>query len=190
MPLDPFTSLSLAGNILQFIDFGNKVLSRGGELYKSKDGILPVNKELDQMVADLETLMGKLRKPSHLASLRGRPTESENALETICEACGNVANEIHMHLKALRVEGKHRKWQSFCQAIKTAWTADDLQALLKRLGAFQDTLQMHVLVGLRRVSISVPFLATKLTVLREEITWTRYLYSCPIDLIASTKILE
>jgi hypothetical protein len=158
MPLEPFTALSLAGNILQFIDFSNKVLSKGRKLYKSTDGVLPVNKELDLVVADLETLMGKLCKPSHLASLKGCSTESENALETICEACGNVANEIHMHLKALRVEGTHRKWQSFRQAIKTSWTADDLQALLKRLGAFQDNLEMHVLVGLRCVKFQYHFL--------------------------------
>jgi hypothetical protein len=48
--MDPLTALSLAGTIIQFVDFGCKLLAEGKELYKSTTGILTVNEELELAV--------------------------------------------------------------------------------------------------------------------------------------------
>jgi hypothetical protein len=40
MVLDPVSALGIAGNILQFINFASKVLSKGTQYYKSTDGAL------------------------------------------------------------------------------------------------------------------------------------------------------
>jgi hypothetical protein len=44
--VDPLTALSLAGTIVQFVDFWSKLLLSGRELYKSGTGSLTVNDEI------------------------------------------------------------------------------------------------------------------------------------------------
>ena len=60
--MDPLPALSVAGNIIQFIDFGVRLLSKARELYKSPDGTLAVHDEITLITADLKALMKKLRQ--------------------------------------------------------------------------------------------------------------------------------
>lgn len=41
MVLDPWTSLSLASSVVQFVDFGLKILKETKEVVQSANGILP-----------------------------------------------------------------------------------------------------------------------------------------------------
>jgi hypothetical protein len=52
--LDPLTALSLAGNIVQFVDFSTKLLAKGHELYKSADGTSVGYSELEAIAKDLQ----------------------------------------------------------------------------------------------------------------------------------------
>jgi hypothetical protein len=58
--LDPFTAFGLAANVVQFIDFGLKVVRTLDEIYASKDGLKRNYSTLD-----------KVRKPGKLV-LTGR----------------------------------------------------------------------------------------------------------------------
>ena len=61
--LDPWTALSLAGNIVQFVDFGTKVFVEGRSLYKSTTGLSSVNQELDFVAEEVHKFVGALRRP-------------------------------------------------------------------------------------------------------------------------------
>lgn len=45
--LDPLTALSLTGNLIQFIDFSNKLVSKSREIYRAADGTLSENLETE-----------------------------------------------------------------------------------------------------------------------------------------------
>jgi hypothetical protein len=62
MVLDPLTALSLAGNILQFIDFAAKVVSKCRGIHKSPDGVLPEDQELELVASDLARLSKRLEE--------------------------------------------------------------------------------------------------------------------------------
>lgn len=49
--LDPFTALSLAGNIVQFVDFSSKLVNEASEIYRS--GSTKANDELETVTNDL-----------------------------------------------------------------------------------------------------------------------------------------
>ncbi len=66
--MDPLTALSLAGTIVQFVDFGCKLLAKGRELYKSSTGVLTVNEELELTTTDLRALIEKMQKPFKASS--------------------------------------------------------------------------------------------------------------------------
>lgn len=70
--LDPLTALSVAGTIVQFVDFGTKPLSQANELYKSSVGTLKSNYELELVMTDLRGLVIKLRQNNRRYSNRGR----------------------------------------------------------------------------------------------------------------------
>jgi hypothetical protein len=59
--MDPLSALSLAGTVVQFVEFGGKLLKEGRELYRSTTGSLTVNDELELVVVDLQALVAKLK---------------------------------------------------------------------------------------------------------------------------------
>jgi hypothetical protein len=60
--MDPLSALSLAGTIIQFADFGSKLLSESLQLYKSSRGTLDANEQLELVTADLQSVIAKLRR--------------------------------------------------------------------------------------------------------------------------------
>jgi hypothetical protein len=64
--MDPLAALSLAGTIVQFVDFGSKLLATGRELYKSTNGSLTVNDEIELVTSDLLAITLKLRPDQNI----------------------------------------------------------------------------------------------------------------------------
>ena len=75
MVLDPFSALSLAGNIVQFFDFTLKVISVGSEVYESADGASSRNIELDEIFSSLKRISIALGTSSAAATLTTLQTE-------------------------------------------------------------------------------------------------------------------
>jgi hypothetical protein len=144
--MDPSTALSLAGNVVQFVDFGCQLLSQSRELYRSTRGSLAADEELHLVTADLRALILKLRNtPSH---------ESQDAsphFRKICDEAVTLAEEILTRIEGLRVNGKHRAWKSFQQAIKNAWSQRETDGLTRRLSRLIQGLETYMLHSLRYV---------------------------------------
>jgi hypothetical protein len=155
--MDPLTALSLAGNIIQFVDFGSRLLRRAGEFYKSSVGSLTVDDELELVTVDLQTLVVKLRK--YLP-----PTESNNSqdianqeddeswasFKKVCDQAANIADEILGRLEKLKVkDGKHRKWRSLQKAVESLWSQKEIFSLMERLSGLRGALETRVLLSIR-----------------------------------------
>lgn len=56
--LDPFTALSLAGNIVQFVNFGYQILNKSFVIFNS--GTNEGNKQLEVITTDLSSLSGRI----------------------------------------------------------------------------------------------------------------------------------
>ena len=64
--LDPWTSLSLAASIVQFIDFGHKLLSESNDLYRAGKTV---------QHADLEIIYKDLREVTNSLQTRSKGIE-------------------------------------------------------------------------------------------------------------------
>jgi hypothetical protein len=148
--LSPLDALSLAGTIIQFIDFGSKVLFQSRRLYKSHDGALSVDQELEFVTADLFALSKKFPTPEKNACL----TEQETTLRKLAVACSEISLELSTKLNGLKVGAKHKKWSCIRQAIKATWTEDERMDIRKRLVECRDQLQMHFVVDIRWVLLT------------------------------------
>ena len=147
--MDPFSALGLASNVVQFIDFGSKLISESHTIYKSASGSSTGSIELELIYSDLNELTKGLQSATQ--SNRQLLSADEAALRQLADSCSTVATELLNVVNTLKVDknSKHRKWQSFRQAIKSVWKQADIDNLQKRLADFraQLTLRLVAILG-------------------------------------------
>ncbi|KAH6672603.1 hypothetical protein B0J14DRAFT_514181 [Halenospora varia] len=154
--MDPLTALSLAGNVIQFVDFGSKLLSQGYELYKSTGGRLELDEELELITADLSGLINKMRHanvhgPRRIPS--STPLQDSNAqqlvFENICHEATQIAEAILVKLELLKIDDtKNRKLETFKRMWKRVWSQNEIDVLLVRLSRLKDVIDSEALAAI------------------------------------------
>jgi len=132
MVLDPFSAISLGGNIIQFIVFSFSILSETSEIYHSVNGAPSETLELQVVAEDLRQLIDPIRKA------RGAAQPSD-PLSAILKDCDDVAIELLDLIQ--RIKGKDntitpRAWKSLRMAVLAALKKEkrvDLEGRLRRL---------------------------------------------------------
>jgi hypothetical protein len=147
--MDPLSALSIAGTVVQFVDFGLNVVSKGRRIYRSGDGTLSEYHDLEILTNDLLTLQAKLRcsLPSHAPDKKSSPDDV--ALETLCTTSDDLAGTLLEKLNMAKAQGRCRAWKSFRQALKSVWSKRAIDEMLERLIVIRDQLQFRVLVSLK-----------------------------------------
>jgi len=140
--LDPITALGVAGNLVQFIDFGLKATSKAREIHKSAAGTLQENIDIEAIAEDLAAVTKELE----LSSVT--PTSNSN-LDDVCVRCKKTAADLLSALKALKVEGERSKVKSVRQALKAILGKKGVEEMKVRLEGFRGEMQFHVLVDLK-----------------------------------------
>lgn len=134
--MDPLTAVGLAGNILNFVDFSAKVLSRAKHLYESASGATAENDELESLTTNLKSLAEKVQRRPSQVPRKGHfhiNITSESFLDNLSQQCIQVADELLETLDSIKVKGDGRTRKSAVQAMKTIWRQDHIDALQKRL---------------------------------------------------------
>ena len=81
-------------------------------------------------------------------------TWEDHNLQTLCDNCGTVAEEILALLGKLRPKGKYGKWDSFRKALKTVGSENELDGLMRRLETYRKQLDTLLLASLRYVCLT------------------------------------
>jgi CHASE3 domain sensor protein len=146
--MDPMSALGLAANIVQFVDFGSKLLERANEIRKSASGQLEEHTEL-------ETITKSLARASHefelsVARNKNRQlTFNDESIQAICRDSQVVADKLLDALNKLKSQEKGRKWVSAVHALKSMWGQEEIDSLKGRLDGFRQQLIVAILVALR-----------------------------------------
>lgn len=133
MVLDPVTALGVAGNVVQFVDFGIKLISKGKEIYKSTDGILADHAEQAAISSRLAELSKRLSDSVSASATRKKLSPAEVALREVTIECKEVADDFSKAINKLKVTGNHRGWKSFRQALKSVWKKEGIEKRLTKL---------------------------------------------------------
>lgn len=137
--IDPVTAASLAGTVVQLVDFSVKLISKSYEFYQSGcDGAVD-NQSIEKTTEDLKKLNDQLKAT----------IITDSDLTKLCKACSDAADNLLVALSKLRVDGKGRTWQSFRKALRSIWSKEEVQELEKRLARFRDELNLRLTAGLR-----------------------------------------
>ena len=149
--LDPLTAIGLASSIVQFVDFSGKVLSKARELSQSRRG--STTDAYAAVPRDLLQLSEKLRDGLRTARQDESPSESDKALEALCDRCIGVSEKMLARLENLRVGQDDSKWKVVLQAARTVWSKKELDELSDQLDVFRSQLQLRVFVSFRYVNL-------------------------------------
>jgi hypothetical protein len=139
MAMDPLTSLALAGNIVQFIEFTWKLLSGSRDIYHSANGATDGHIVLEKIINNLHPLVANLTI-SNAAS---------DQLKEIASICQGVSAKLLKALKDLEIKGPNSGWKSFVHALKTVWRNDQITDLINQLESAQAQLNTHLLFLMR-----------------------------------------
>ncbi|KAK5032803.1 hypothetical protein LTS07_004213 [Exophiala sideris] len=149
--LDPLTALSVASNIVSFVDFVVELIkeadtiSTKGSAARIYHGRIVTN-DLISLTASLQA-----RTPVRFASDEPLKAE-EQALDTIVAQCDEVAQELILVLQRLSIDQPASTWQSCRAALRTVWSSDKVEKLMSRLDSYRRETALRILVLLNAKS--------------------------------------
>ncbi|EGP87705.1 uncharacterized protein MYCGRDRAFT_71829 [Zymoseptoria tritici IPO323] len=143
--MDPLTALSVAASVLQFVDFGAKLVGAGLEIYKSKEGATEQNLELEYLTKHTDAVVDKLNI-ARISS--GRLGPSDASLQGLAERCRVLSTELVDLLATLKGAQSQRTWVAIRQALKVKWNEGRIEALRKRLDVIKSEISLQLLVML------------------------------------------
>ena len=116
--LDPFTAVSLASCVVQFTDFGIKLILGSIELYNSANGLNAERSNLEFEINSVRKLADKIIALNEDSDglLSGR----NHRLSILAKSCNEIAFDLLSVLDDLKVKklaGPGRKWESFRKAV-------------------------------------------------------------------------
>ena len=177
--MDPLTALGLAGNIITFIDFSQKLFSKTQQIYRAADGFSADQRNLNNQLRDFVFLAGKLAPVQNGQNQQPTINVNEEALDNIVSALvghstilavsargSGVTSDSASPISQVatscadvagqmlrRLEGMRRKdgrvWSSLKAALQELWGISELEDMARRLEAYKHQLQLHVIVSLR-----------------------------------------
>ncbi|KAK4552316.1 hypothetical protein LTR86_010487 [Recurvomyces mirabilis] len=147
--MDPLTGVSLAGTIIQFLDFGAKVVSTSVEIGRSKSGATATHEDLHAATIDLKLILDHLKNSIEQKSIHHSLTADDYAELRLAKQCHVVAVELRDLLKRLNNSDKHSKWQSLYHGLLVVCKKEQVAQLECRLGQLRQELVLRVLVSIR-----------------------------------------
>jgi hypothetical protein len=169
--MDPLSAIGLAGTIVQFVDFGTKIVVEGRELYKS--GSLKLNAQVEAVTKELLDFGVKFKHSSLLQDEARPPTENELALRKLCDECNEVAQQLLERLAKLKPKlllpkaipdnsfkkekeiwtkrlKEHRKeveriGDSLRLALMSVWSRKEIDEMGDRLGKYHAAIQTRMI---------------------------------------------
>ena len=117
--MDALSALAIATAAVQFIDFGNSLISGTIERYHSVAGAVESHLEIELVASRLHELLINLKAPAKEDLSGARITSQHNRqLERIVKSCEDAADQLLTILLELKARGKHKLTDSFLATVK------------------------------------------------------------------------
>jgi len=125
--MEALASLSLAGTIVQIVDFTSKLVFKAIEIRKSSNG-------LDQASSDITLVAKTLARLSHeLETSSNANLPKEREMNDLAAQCKDVAEKLMAVIAKFKNSGKHTTRSSFLQAMRFVMSKDEIAELTRRM---------------------------------------------------------
>lgn len=136
--MDPISSLSLACNILQLVEFSSKVVVGATDLYK--DGVTQENAEVKdvsgraldkQSRSNWEQVTNSLLRFTSSLRASASTGKHDNELKGIADQADKVGTELAALLSSLEIPkgAEHRKWKSVHVTVRSMYKRKEVKSL-------------------------------------------------------------
>lgn len=146
--LDPLTAVSLAGTVVQFVDFTAKIVSKAQEFSSTASGDGQGVSPHQILTADLLSLSEKLKDGLQETSNEGL-SDDDQALKDVCNGCIQLSEKMLRRLKSLHFREGDGTFKVMLQASRSIWSQRELDHLANDLARFRGQLQFRVLASFR-----------------------------------------
>jgi hypothetical protein len=138
--MDPFAAIGLAGNIIAFVDFGFKLLSKSKSIHASASGASSHNEDLASLTQHFQNVAANLHVPKSIGSM----TAEEVALRQLATECAGVSTDLLKLLDELKAKNPKSKRESFRAAIRDWRKKDEVNELESKLDRCRHQLNLQV----------------------------------------------
>ncbi|KXG49909.1 uncharacterized protein PGRI_058770 [Penicillium griseofulvum] len=138
--MDPLTAISLAGNILTFIDISYNVISGVNKVLSTANGMTPENERLSVLVEDLSSIT------QDLVTDIPAQTENEKQLCALAANCHSLSGELYQILRRLRVGDKKSKWEGLVVKWHSMRKEKEIDSIERRLHGYQSQILIRLQV--------------------------------------------
>lgn len=148
--MEPLTAISVAAAVVQFVDFGSRLLRDTVEVYRSPTGqsrdtlnIASISRELSALGDEVES------KSKALELLHGE--DSEGVFVRLCRSCkdlGEEMNEFIGDVGAHIAKNPKSAVRSFFSVLRERWSEDKIEMLRSKLSQLQQRMTAAALVFL------------------------------------------
>lgn len=147
--MDPLSILSLAGSVIQLIDFSSKLVSKGYKIYNSANGLLIDYADLSSAATHLLRLNEQLKQSVAGNSRIRNPDPTHTTLLEVCDSCTLVARQLITAIDQLRVRGRRTRWKSVRQAFKSIYGQHVINEMKAKLESHRKVLDTCLLLALK-----------------------------------------
>lgn len=139
--MDPFTTLSTAGNVLQFLQFVGSLLNSTRKLHASASGITVENEHVHDIYSKLIVFNESLQR-RYENDPQGATTKTSihgPEIVSCASACQQDCEELLRIVMKLRIkpDSRSRYWRSFQAALSEVWNSGEIKDLKERIAQRQ-----------------------------------------------------
>lgn len=152
--METLAAVSLAGNVVNFLDLGLKIVSKGREIYHSNDGTLSESNDLETVTRDLLLLQTQMERSLTTNTVAADFNQIDIDLEKLLKSSNDLARTLLERLNKAKALGRSRRWKSLRQAIKSVSSKREVDDMAQRLSAYRAEFQTRILSSLRYIHVS------------------------------------
>ena len=137
--MEAAAAFALAGNVLQFVQLGLAIVSKGNNLKRSHDGTLKDHAELDTVLNSLDVRLSSLE------------AGNDQTLSDLINKGKSIGTELRDALLKAKLKGNGGLWTNYRKALSIVWNKNTLEEVERRFERLRDEVAFHVLTVVRFV---------------------------------------
>ena len=141
--MDPLSALSIAAAVVQFADFGVRLVKNAVELYQAPSGQKRHHLDLAIVSQDLLGFVGSLE-----SKIKDRRNVAGEVFLRLAGECASINNELQAILEKLRARGTTKialAVDSWVVALKQVGYTGDVDVLARRMGEVRQQMNVALL---------------------------------------------
>jgi hypothetical protein len=146
--MEPFSALAVATSVVQFVDFGSKLISRAVKIYNSDADVPYEFVDINSLHKNMRSIGRELETTLSSSPETGLQVHEREILD-ICRQCESISVELTASFDKIQAQGKPTTWDSFRRAFRSMIGQPKLESFQRQLEELRQQLVLSILVSLR-----------------------------------------